>query len=109
MEAASSVATAVAVEPEPVVEPANDEISLTTLRERGTDGVGRGRAARAGAQPGRRRVAGAWREVTVKVGMSQVLIDVALGAEPKRIIQASLSQAAQRPLKFKMISGTRRR
>jgi len=45
-------------------------------------------------------------EVTVKVGMSQVLIDVALGAEPKRIIQAALSQAAERPLKFKMVSGT---
>jgi DNA polymerase III subunit gamma/tau len=45
-------------------------------------------------------------EVAVKVGMSQVLIDVALGPEPKRIIQAALSKAANRPLKFKMVSGT---
>jgi hypothetical protein len=45
-------------------------------------------------------------EVAVKVGMSQVLIDVALGPEPKRIMQAALSKAANRPLKFKMVSGT---
>ena len=45
------------------------------------------------------------REVSVKVGMSQVMIDVALGAEPKRIIQTALSKAAGRPLKFKMVSG----
>ncbi len=44
-------------------------------------------------------------EVAAKVGMSQVLIDVALGPEPKRIIQAALSKAANRPLKFKMVSG----
>ena len=44
-------------------------------------------------------------EVAVKVAMSQVLIDVALGPEPKRIIQAALSEAAKRPLKFKMVSG----
>ena len=31
-------------------------------------------------------------EVSVKVGMSQVLIDVALGPEPKRIIQSALSK-----------------
>ena len=44
-------------------------------------------------------------EVSVKVAMSQVLIDVALGAEPKRIILAALSKLASRPLKFKMMSG----
>jgi len=44
-------------------------------------------------------------EVSVTVGMSQVLIDMALGAEPKRIVQAALSKAAARPLKFKMVSG----
>ncbi len=106
MEAASSVATAIAVEPEPVVEPANDEISLDTLRNAVLTAL---------EEAGQHVLAhnleeGEWLarggEVTVKVGMSQVLIDVALGAEPKRIIQASLSQAAQRPLKFKMISGT---
>ncbi len=32
-------------------------------------------------------------EVAVKVAMSQVLIDVALGPEPKRIIQAALNKA----------------
>ena len=32
-------------------------------------------------------------EVSVKVVMSQVLIDVALGPEPKRMIQAALNKA----------------
>jgi hypothetical protein len=53
--------------------------------------------------------AGEWslqgNEVAVKVAMSQVLIDVALGAEPKRIIQAALGKLSARPLKFKMIGG----
>jgi DNA polymerase-3 subunit gamma/tau len=44
-------------------------------------------------------------EVSVKVGISQVLIDVALGAEPKRVILAALNKAAGKPLKFKMVSG----
>src|SRR5208283_6017699 len=43
--------------------------------------------------------------LSVKVGISQVLIDVALGPEPKRIIQTALSKATERPLKFKMVSG----
>jgi len=43
-------------------------------------------------------------DVTVKVGMSQVLIDMALGAEPKRIIQGALAKVAARPLRFKMLS-----
>ena len=41
----------------------------------------------------------------VTVAMSQVLIDVALGAEPKRVIQAALNKATGRPLRFKMVSG----
>jgi len=44
-------------------------------------------------------------EVAVKVAMSQVLIDVALGAEPKRIIQAALGRCPGAPLKFKMVGG----
>jgi DNA polymerase-3 subunit gamma/tau len=43
-------------------------------------------------------------EVSAKVAMSQVLIDIALGPEPKRIIQAALAQASSKPLKFKMLS-----
>ena len=50
-------------------------------------------------------VAARLRKLSVKVGISQVLIDVALGAEPKRIILAALHKAAGRPLKFKMVSG----
>jgi len=44
-------------------------------------------------------------EVLVKVAISQVLIDVALGPEPRRVIQSAMSKAAGRPLKFKMVSG----
>jgi DNA polymerase-3 subunit gamma/tau len=44
-------------------------------------------------------------ELSVTVGISQVLIDVALGPEPKRITQTALGKAAGRPLKFKMVSG----
>ncbi len=44
-------------------------------------------------------------EVAAKVAMSQVLIDIALGPEPKRIIQGALNSLSARPLKFKMLSG----
>ncbi len=44
-------------------------------------------------------------EVSAKVAMSQVLIDIALGPEPKRIIQAALTKISNQPLKFKMVSG----
>ena len=43
--------------------------------------------------------------MSVKVGISQVLIDVAMGPEPKRVIQSALNKAAGKPLKFKMVSG----
>jgi len=106
MEATSSVATAVAVESDAGSETAGAEISLDAVRNAVLTAL---------EEAGQHVLAhnleeGEWlvrdAEVTVKVGMSQVLIDVALGAEPKRIIQAALVQAAQRPLKFKMIGGT---
>jgi DNA polymerase-3 subunit gamma/tau len=53
--------------------------------------------------------AGEWNirgnEVSVKVSMSQVMVDVALGDGPKRIVHDALTKAAGRPLKFKMVSG----
>ena len=107
MEEQGSVATAVAVEPETAA-PASDvsEISIEMLRnavlasleDAGQHVLGHN------LEEGEWSVRGG--EVKVKVGMSQVLIDVALGAEPKRIVTAALSEAAQRPMKFKMISGT---
>ncbi len=106
MEVASSVATAVAVESDANAETANGEFSLDALRNAvltALEETGQHVLAH-NLEEGEWLVRGA--EVTVKVGMSQVLIDVALGAEPKRIIQAALSQAAQQPMKFKMISGT---
>jgi DNA polymerase-3 subunit gamma/tau len=44
-------------------------------------------------------------EITVKVGLSQVLIDVALGETPKKIIQNAIVKAAGKPLRFKMENG----
>ena len=100
-----SVATAVALAPEPVAQTIG-EISSDELRN-----VVLGALEDAGQhvlahnlEEGEWAVRGG--EVAVKVGMSQVLIDVALGPEPKRIIQAALGKAANRPLKFKMVSGT---
>jgi DNA polymerase-3 subunit gamma/tau len=44
-------------------------------------------------------------EVSVKVAMSQVMVDVAMGDAPKRIVHEALAKAASKPMKFKMISG----
>ncbi|MGA9567954.1 MAG: hypothetical protein WBS19_20680, partial [Candidatus Korobacteraceae bacterium] len=53
--------------------------------------------------------AGEWsirgHEVSVKVAMSQVMVDVALGDGPKRIVHDALVKATGRPLKFKIVSG----
>jgi DNA polymerase-3 subunit gamma/tau len=44
-------------------------------------------------------------EVSVKVVMSQVMVDFALGDGPKRIIHDALAKASGRAMKFKMVSG----
>ena len=44
-------------------------------------------------------------EVSVKVAMSQVMVDVALGDGPKRIVQDALPRPRAEPMKFKMVSG----
>jgi DNA polymerase-3 subunit gamma/tau len=44
-------------------------------------------------------------DVLVKVAMSQVLIDVALGEAPMRLIQSALLEATGKSLRFKMESG----
>jgi DNA polymerase-3 subunit gamma/tau len=98
-------ATAVAVAPDSSLQDAGDEVSaedarnevLGTLEEAGQQVLAHNLEA------GEWSVRGA--EVSVKVALSQVLIDVALGAEPKRIIQAALAKLSARPLKFRMISG----
>jgi len=45
------------------------------------------------------------KEVSVKVAMSQVMVDFALGDGPKRIIQEALANATGGAMKFKMVSG----
>jgi len=44
-------------------------------------------------------------EVTVKVAMSQVMCDVAMGDAPRRIVTEALTKASGRPMKIKMVSG----
>src|SRR5271169_307838 len=44
-------------------------------------------------------------DVSVKVAMSQVMVDVALGDAPKRIVQEALAKATGKPMKFKLVSG----
>jgi DNA polymerase-3 subunit gamma/tau len=103
--AEAGVATAVAVEPETVAPAQNAEfpveaareVVLTALEEAGQNMLAHN------LEEAEWSVKGV--EVCVTVAMSQVLIDVALGPEPKRVIQAALSKAAGRALKFKMVSG----
>jgi DNA polymerase-3 subunit gamma/tau len=45
------------------------------------------------------------KEVSVKVAMSQVMVDFALGDGPKRIIHDALAKATGRSMRFKMVSG----
>jgi DNA polymerase-3 subunit gamma/tau len=99
-------ATAEAVEPEVAAQPTSSEISsdvarnavLAALEDAGQQVLAHN------LEEGEWSVRGI--EVSVKVAISQVMIDVALGPEPKRIIQAALNKAAGRPLRFKMVSGT---
>jgi DNA polymerase-3 subunit gamma/tau len=103
--ATGAVATVIAEEAEPAPQAQSEAISVDALR----NGV-----LAALEDAGQHVLAhhleeGEWLlrggEVSAKVGMSQVLIEVALGAEAKRMIQAALRKAANRPLKFKMVSG----
>ncbi len=101
----TGVATAVAVEPETAAQPQNSEFSVESAREvvlAALEDAGQNMLAH-NLEEAEWAVRGM--EVCVTVAMSQVLIDVALGPEPKRVIQAALSKATGRPLKFKMVSG----
>jgi DNA polymerase-3 subunit gamma/tau len=101
----AGVATAVALEPDPSPQPKSSEITVEAAREAvlaALEDAGQQMLAH-NLEEAEWSVRGM--EVTVKVAMSQVLIDVALGPEPKRVIQAALSKATATPLKFKMVSG----
>jgi DNA polymerase-3 subunit gamma/tau len=103
----ASTATAVALAPEAAAEQTSGEVSpeltriavLAALEDAGQQVLAHN------LEEGEWSLSGI--EVSVRVAMSQVLIDVALGAEPKRIIQNALSKIGDRPLKFKMVSGGR--
>src|SRR5581483_4973866 len=98
--------TAVAVEPEPPgAEAPSSEASLDVLRGAVLDALessGQQMLAH-NLEQGEWSIRGA--EVTVKVGLSQVLIDVALGEAPRRVVSTALARAAGKPLRFKMENG----
>src|SRR5579862_1685347 len=101
----ASVATAVALHAEERPEPPSGELSIDMLRAgvlSALEDAGQNMLAH-------NLEAGEWslqgNEIAVRVAMSQVLIDIALGAEPKRIIQAALGKLSAKPLKFKMVGG----
>jgi DNA polymerase III subunit gamma/tau len=99
------LATAVAVQVETVVETSQEDITPDSARNAilgALEDAGQSMLAH-NLEEADWSVRGP--EVSAKVAMSQVLIDIALGVEPKRIIQAALSKASNRPLKFKMVSG----
>jgi DNA polymerase III subunit gamma/tau len=103
VEAGTATAAAVEVTGDP--QPANDAVSLELARDAvmaALNDAGHEVLAH-NLEEGEWSLSGS--EVSVNVAISQVLIDVGLGPEPKRIIQTALSQAAGRPMKFKMVSG----
>jgi DNA polymerase-3 subunit gamma/tau len=104
MAASSGAATALAVEVDEPALPA-DDISAESVRNAvlaALEEAGQNMLAH-NLETGEWSLRG--NEVAAKVAMSQVLIDVALGAEPKRIIQAALAKLSGTPLKFKMVGG----
>ncbi len=103
--AESGAATALAVELATVPEPVPAEVSVDSVRDavlNALENAGQGMLAH-NLEEAEWSVRGI--EVSAKVAMSQVLIDIALGPEPKRIVQSALSQLSEKPLKFKMVSG----
>jgi DNA polymerase-3 subunit gamma/tau len=101
----AEVATAVAVEATEDPELASADVSMERVRDAvlaSLKNAGQDMLAH-NLEEGEWSLSGA--EVSVKVAVSQVLIDVALGPEPKRVIQAALSKAAGKAMKFKMVSG----
>ncbi len=99
------VATAVAVQLETAVEPAQEETTADAARNAvlsALEDAGQNMLAH-NLEEAEWSVRGL--EVSTKVAMSQVLIDIALGPEPKRIVQAALAKLSSKPLKFKMVSG----
>ncbi len=102
----TGVAAAVALEPEPALDSKSNEISVEAVRKAvltALEDAGQQMLAH-NLEEGEWSIRGI--EVGVTVAISQVLIDVALGPEPKRVIQAALSEATGRQLRFKMVSGS---
>ena len=103
-EVATVVATAVALEEEQP-EPAANDPSIEQVRN-----AVLGALEDAGQQVLAHNLeSGEWsangNDVSVKVAMSQVMVDFALGDGPKRIIHDALAKVTGRPMQFRMVSG----
>jgi DNA polymerase-3 subunit gamma/tau len=104
VEAISSTTTAVALECGPASRESSDEITADRVRNTvlaALEDSGQQMLAH-NLESGEWAVRGL--EVSVKVAMSEALIDVALGAEPRRIIQTALTNGTGKPMRFKMLS-----
>lgn len=104
VEEISSTDTAIALETGPSPRESSDEITSDSVRNTvlaALEDSGQQMLAH-NLESGEWAVRGL--EVLVKVAMSQPLIDVALGPEPKRIIQTALAHGTGRPMRFKMLS-----
>jgi len=102
----SATTAAVAVEVEPAVSAEiGQAVTIETLRESVLSAL-----ENSGQQVLAHNLGqGSWSlrglEVVVKVGLSESMIDLAMGDGPKRVIHNALSQATGKPLCFKMDSG----
>ena len=108
VESATTTAVAVAVEERPA------EVGVEVSPEAATPEYARNAVLEALEDAGQNMLAhnlepGEWTvrglEVSVKVAMSQVMVDVALGDGPKRLVEDALAKATGKPMKFKMVSG----
>jgi hypothetical protein len=98
VEAISSTTTAVALECGPASRESSDEITADRVRNTvlaALEDSGQQMLAH-NLESGEWAVRGL--EVSVKVAMSEALIDVALGAEPRRIIQTALTNGTGKPM-----------
>ena len=100
-----AAADAVAPQPEPQAAAPADEAGITSLREAVLTAL-----ENAGQQVLAHNLEqGEWSmrgvEISVKVAMSQAMVDFALGEGPKRIIQKALTETSGKTLKFRMVSG----
>lgn len=108
----SALAVAVQTAPEPIAQPATAPEPATAASD---VNIGAIREAVLKAMEDQKTIfdpldGGDWsiegNEVVVKIAMSEKMIELGFGAEVKRRALAAIGQAAGRPMKFRVVSGT---